>query len=504
MNTPKAYKRSNQSGEQKTKFLDWFKQKNDLKFQRPFALITPNFVNACVSGDDVTYTIVPTSTFEKLLKDLQPRLLTRESMGNLPELTTALEQIWRRMPRFCLIVPVKESSAYSIALLGRQQQPEPALLAKLVSALEERAFEANVLHVRDLEEMKEWNRNTEPTIIVDLQGRPVLLNAAATSFYGDSRTTHLENLLGRLTAVQLQQKKEQLVEYGQLQFDARLELAHGTWLTEIDVTVMHKCLALVLTNLKEIHEFVPSLPPSMDGGKLGTLQSRRSSIMIAKGSILCWIHCDPLPPLAVGPKFEMTLGRHEHNDLTLPHPAVSRAHAAIKVRGPTVVIEDLSSANGTYINGRRRDSHTICIDDRIQIGPYEMIIRAPQVRDTIKNSETTIHTQIRFLNRDADLTGSLLKTPLLELLQSLEFNQKTGTLSVINGRVEAYFTVLEGRAHSAQMGELTDLEAVLALLQIEEGHFTFSNQKPKNEKTMKTTITSILLEASRRIDEKDL
>ncbi|MDF1665247.1 MAG: FHA domain-containing protein [Planctomycetota bacterium] len=494
------FKKLNQA-DRGTKFSDWFKKKNDFKLQRPFALITANFVNARVLGDDNVTAMLPTSVFERLVKDTEPRLLTREALRAMPELTNALNQVWRRMPRFCLIVPAREAACYSLAILGRQQQPDPALLANLVSALEERAFEINQLADQDMEAIPNWSKESSPTIVVDKFGRPILLNPEAAKFYGESTTTHLESLLGRLTSVQLQKKKKELFEQRQLEIDARIDLARGSWRATVSATVIHEAVAIVLKDIKQIDEPIHSLPPGIETRQTNSLRARRSSKLVPRGNILCWLHCDPLPPLALGPKFEITLGRHDHNDLVLPHPSVSRTHAAIKIRGPSVTLEDLSSANGTFVNGRRSEHHTVAIGDRVQIGPYEMEIREPVERSKITNCETTVHTQISFMNRDTALAGSLSETPLAELLQSLEFNQKTGTLSVISGRNEAYFSVVKGHAHSAQIGPLKDAEAVLSILNLTEGHFTFSNQAPSQERRMNTTITSLLLEASRRIDE---
>lgn len=52
---------------------------------------------------------------------------------------------------------------------------------------------------------------------------------------------------------------------------------------------------------------------------------------------------------------EMIVGRTEDCDLTINDGRVSRQHAKITVANGTVQLEDLQSANGTYINGERLD-----------------------------------------------------------------------------------------------------------------------------------------------------
>ncbi len=72
----------------------------------------------------------------------------------------------------------------------------------------------------------------------------------------------------------------------------------------------------------------------------------------------------PLPKLIIeqGPtpgqeielvKDEFVIGRIEGNDLVIPEPSVSRRHARLIRQGGQVLLEDLGSSNGTFINGQR-------------------------------------------------------------------------------------------------------------------------------------------------------
>jgi ABC-type multidrug transport system ATPase subunit/ABC-type multidrug transport system permease subunit len=57
----------------------------------------------------------------------------------------------------------------------------------------------------------------------------------------------------------------------------------------------------------------------------------------------------------------------------LDHPHVSRHHARLRVQGEQVVLTDLGSANGTYVNGRRiAGSVPLNYGDRIDIGPFSL------------------------------------------------------------------------------------------------------------------------------------
>ena len=49
-------------------------------------------------------------------------------------------------------------------------------------------------------------------------------------------------------------------------------------------------------------------------------------------------------------KDEISLGRGEENDIVIPHPSVSRAHARLARRDGIWEVTDLNSTNGSYVN----------------------------------------------------------------------------------------------------------------------------------------------------------
>ncbi len=70
-------------------------------------------------------------------------------------------------------------------------------------------------------------------------------------------------------------------------------------------------------------------------------------------------------------KPEVTIGRMKGNDIVLPKGNVSKKHARIYRRNGALLIDDLDSTNGTYVNGRKVDSdHEIADNDKIYIGDF--------------------------------------------------------------------------------------------------------------------------------------
>jgi pSer/pThr/pTyr-binding forkhead associated (FHA) protein len=56
---------------------------------------------------------------------------------------------------------------------------------------------------------------------------------------------------------------------------------------------------------------------------------------------------------------ESTIGRSPYCSIQIPSDQASREHAAISLNGDTVLISDLGSRNGTYINGVRISTPTL-------------------------------------------------------------------------------------------------------------------------------------------------
>lgn len=486
-----------------TRFTDWFQSNKSLRNQTPFALATPAFIDIHVVSDDGRKATLLFPEFKKLVEDRQPKVWARDVLDRNFQLGQVLHRVWERVPRYVLLVPVVQAASTSLAILGRKAQPKANYLSDLVDSLKERSEEQLAASVAEAEEIQQWNQNKAPTIVIDAHGRPVLFSKEACRFFQVYKIHHLEEVLTRKTCEDLHLNRRRILHDGQLQTDCRIELdSIGRWKAQLLATVIENHIALVLAGAEKLGEAKRRRGP---GGETLTrgLAERRSTRFFEKRGVLCRVHCDPMPPLFVRKKFELSIGRDPDNELVLPHPAVSRKHAILKVRGQSVTIYDNRSANGLFVNGQRRASYTLSIGDRFQIGPYELDVRAAN-DPRKKPHESTVHGHYAITDQGSALSGELSQTPLVEVLQGLEFHQKTGTLVIVINQQEAYFTVLQGAAHSAQFGRKRDHEAVMDMLQLTDGHFSFLNREPKGDRRMKSTITSILLEASRQIDEGPL
>lgn len=69
------------------------------------------------------------------------------------------------------------------------------------------------------------------------------------------------------------------------------------------------------------------------------------------------------------------VGRDPDLHLVLPAPNVSNEHCRLAAQGGRVVITDLGSTNGTFVNGVRVRAPTVVSPaDRISVGPYVLLL----------------------------------------------------------------------------------------------------------------------------------
>jgi hypothetical protein len=90
------------------------------------------------------------------------------------------------------------------------------------------------------------------------------------------------------------------------------------------------------------------------------------------------------PVVVVAPDVErelvlgsLRIGRHPSSDIVLDDALVSRSHARLVVQDDgSLVVEDLHSANGVYVNGERLGRHAqrLCDGDRLLIGTCELSV----------------------------------------------------------------------------------------------------------------------------------
>ncbi len=68
------------------------------------------------------------------------------------------------------------------------------------------------------------------------------------------------------------------------------------------------------------------------------------------------------------------LGRSREADLTLGHPSISRQHCRLVEQNGVVVVQDLDSTNGTFVEDQRVEEAVLEPGARLRIGPLTFVV----------------------------------------------------------------------------------------------------------------------------------
>jgi pSer/pThr/pTyr-binding forkhead associated (FHA) protein len=78
-------------------------------------------------------------------------------------------------------------------------------------------------------------------------------------------------------------------------------------------------------------------------------------------------------PVTVELRDEYThLGRADDNELPIPEPSISSRHCVFLLSGSDVIVRDLNSSNGTYVNGEPVTETILQPGDNIQVGVIDI------------------------------------------------------------------------------------------------------------------------------------
>ncbi len=180
-------------------------------------------------------------------------------------------------------------------------------------------------------------------------------------------------------------------------------------------------------------------------------------------------------PLEIDKGKPFVFGRASDCDLPIHSAKVSRHHARIVWEGEDPALQDLDSQNGTLVNDKPVRHHKLADGDEITIGPFVCTYRCLSGRGSIKQAkeldDTAADTQALLA---AVMMGELGEVSVYELLETLGYNQKTGTLEIYGpDEIEGRVTIQEGVATHAEAGKLLGDRAILHLLGWQQGRYRF-------------------------------
>jgi hypothetical protein len=216
------------------------------------------------------------------------------------------------------------------------------------------------------------------------------------------------------------------------------------------------------------------------------------------------LFCPPFAPVEVPAGARVAIGRGKECALTVATDDASRRHAEVYQEDGTVLVRDLGSKNGTFVNGELIGGpRALEPGDRIGIGSAQITFCLVQasLESVISNPDN--HETVVFAKSEARevFRGELAEIPVFVVLQMLEMGRKTGLLEVSTDAGPAKLWLGDGQPFHAATEKAAGLEATLALVGATRGRFRFDASAPLPERTLECSMTELLLEASRQIDE---
>ncbi len=213
-------------------------------------------------------------------------------------------------------------------------------------------------------------------------------------------------------------------------------------------------------------------------------------------------------PLDQGRPF--VLGRQQGADLFLPEELVSRLHARLLFEGDELVLEDLGSTNGTYLNGVRVTRARVREGDRILLGqsilkvvPREQAApaTAEEVRAGLERASVTAEPR-----RASAMQGRIEEVPLPDLLQLFGTSRKSGLLVVQGTSHAAEVRLDKGRVVGCVLDGREDLsseKSFYRLLGWSAGHFELkpAPATPPTGRAIAASMEGLLMEGMRQQDE---
>ncbi|MHC4923786.1 MAG: DUF4388 domain-containing protein [Planctomycetota bacterium] len=222
-------------------------------------------------------------------------------------------------------------------------------------------------------------------------------------------------------------------------------------------------------------------------------------------------------PLRLVPDKAVTIGRGAENDITIPSQMVSRRHGKVVSERGLWVYYDLDSSNGSRVNSKRLAKAVLQSGDIIDLGGF--LITYKEIHDLSDVSDQAGSDESKTMAIDASLLkkammtgmdgvamlggmgGSLSDIAIPDILQLCEIQRKDGTLTLdFEGAVGKIF-LLQGKMVHAEYGKIKGENAVFKMLMKKKGSFHLDPRAPECETTMTRDTTSVLLDASREMDE---
>jgi hypothetical protein len=207
------------------------------------------------------------------------------------------------------------------------------------------------------------------------------------------------------------------------------------------------------------------------------------------------------------PNKEIVVGRSSDLDRVLVEEMVSRKHARIAYENDAVVIEDLGSTNGTFVNGEKIKRAQLKEGDRVLIGTsiLKVIVMDGSASHDQGRPNLEVVAAQRRTSSPRTMSGSIDEVPLPDLLQLFSTSKKSGALVVRTEEDIGRIFLQKGIIYYATINDLSDLppiKCIFRMLTWQKGLFDFDASDTREfPKPVEVTVQEILMESLRQLDE---
>src|SRR5262245_4948387 len=208
---------------------------------------------------------------------------------------------------------------------------------------------------------------------------------------------------------------------------------------------------------------------------------------------------------------EIVIGRSSDLDMVLVEDMVSRKHAKISTQGGQIVISDLASTNGTFVNGEKIRKMRLKEGDRILIGTSIIkLVSMDPASAQASEAEARARLESNAQRRQQaaagrPMSGSVEEIPLPDLLQLLSTSKKSGVLTVRSTVGIGKIYLRKGQIYFATIDDnfaIKPQKAIHRLLNWNDGSFEL---EPPDDRQVIDEVTesteALLMEGMRQLDE---
>lgn len=216
--------------------------------------------------------------------------------------------------------------------------------------------------------------------------------------------------------------------------------------------------------------------------------------------------------------FRISIGRHDSNDVQLNSRTVSNYHAEVIKENEGLILRDLGSTNGTYLNGEIIKEHRLATDDRVLIGNHVLTAHLKPldggedgfIRYRRNPTSFAVGTQGNIISIRADSNKAIqtirVRDPrdltLADLLKILTTNAQSVVLKLKRKDEEARVYVRKDRIVHAEYGTARAEKALYRLFAWTEAQYEILEFPAELiEQPIALPADTLIMEGMQQVDE---